>query len=152
MSNDQQKERKRKYDRIYRTRPEVKAANRAKARNHYHKSGVAARIKHLRRTDKQYFIKCLIRAAKHRAKKYSRTFSITIEDIIARIPQDNLCPVFGIPMLLNTKYAPSIDRFDNNKGYTPENIRIISHRANILKHDATFDEIEAIACYMQGAI
>lgn len=46
--------------------------------------------------------------------------------------------------------TPSIDRFDNSRGYTPDNIRVISLRANIIKSDATADEVEAVLNYMRG--
>lgn len=41
--------------------------------------------------------------------------------------------------------SPSIDRIDNSKGYIPTNIVVISNRANLLKKDATLDELVAIA-------
>jgi hypothetical protein len=45
--------------------------------------------------------------------------------------------------------APSIDRIDNNKGYTKDNIMVISRRANILKKDATFDELITIGKFYE---
>lgn len=79
-------------------------------------------------------------AARGRAKKYNRDFTITVEDI--KIPK--ICPVFNEPMIRGGKYAPSIDRIDSDKGYTPDNIQIISRRANFLKCNATFEEIELL--------
>lgn len=40
--------------------------------------------------------------------------------------------------------APSIDRFDNNKGYEKGNVAVISWRANNLKRDATLDELQKV--------
>lgn len=68
-------------------------------------------------------------------------FTISVEDIV--IPA--YCPVFGTPLT-----SPSLDRFDNDQGYTPDNIRVISRRANLIKSDATADEIEAVLRYMQN--
>lgn len=78
-------------------------------------------------------------AARNRAEAKGIEFTIKISDIV--IPA--VCPVFGTALS-----QPSIDRFDNAKGYTPENIRIISRRANTIKSDATRSEILAIAQYM----
>ena len=84
----------------------------------------------------------LLQGAKNRAQHSGRDFELELEDI--KIP--NLCPVFGTPMK-----SPSIDRVDNNKGYTKDNIRIISLRANKLKSDATLEELKAIIRYMDPA-
>jgi cupin superfamily acireductone dioxygenase involved in methionine salvage len=46
-------------------------------------------------------------------------------------------------------YAPSIDRIDNTRGYIKDNIIIVSRRANILKKDATIDELRKLANYYE---
>lgn len=83
--------------------------------------------------------------AKSRAVLKGQEFTITKEDIV--IP--DVCPVFGVPMKKNTKYAPSLDRTDSSKGYVPGNVRVISLRANILKNDATADELQLILKYVR---
>ncbi len=45
--------------------------------------------------------------------------------------------------------SPSIDRFDSNKGYTKDNIRIVSAKANALKSDGTLEEFLQIIKYIQ---
>ena len=71
----------------------------------------------------------------------SKDKGLTIDDII--IP--DICPIFGVPLQRENKKtwqnAPSIDRIDNTKGYVQGNIVIISRRANILKKDATIEEL-----------
>jgi hypothetical protein len=42
-----------------------------------------------------------------------------------------------------------VDRLDNDKGYTPDNIRVISMRANDIKSNATLDELEAVVAYVK---
>jgi len=87
--------------------------------------------------------KYIFASAKGNAKKKGQEFSITSDDI--KIPTH--CPVLGIPIQIlskNRDYAASIDRIDNNKGYHPDNIVVISGRANRLKNDSTIDEMETI--------
>jgi PP-loop superfamily ATP-utilizing enzyme len=79
--------------------------------------------------------------AKRRAKVKNMEFDISITDI--QIPE--LCPVFGVPMVVNTEYAASLDRIDSSKGYTKDNIQVISNKANILKNDATIAELKLFA-------
>lgn len=93
--------------------------------------------------------KILLSNAKQRAKKSSIEFSLMKEDIV--IP--DTCPVFGFPLKRESKEtwmsAPSIDRIDNSKGYVKDNIIIVSRRANILKKDATLDELKKLAEYYE---
>lgn len=90
--------------------------------------------------------------AKQRAKRFGLECTLTLADI--KIPET--CPVLGIPLIIGLTMrgdnSPSLDRFDNSKGYTPDNVRIISFRANIIKRDATLAEIERVAAYMRGEL
>ena len=74
-------------------------------------------------------------SAKSRAAIKGREFNIDLEDI--HIP--DYCPVFLTPMI-----DPSIDRIDSEKGYIKGNIRIISRRANLLKNNASVEEMTLI--------
>lgn len=91
--------------------------------------------------------KVLLSNAKQRAKKSNIEFTLAKDDI--NIP--DTCPVFGFPLKREEReswmYAPSIDRIDNTKGYIKENIIIVSRRANILKKDATIEELKKLADY-----
>ena len=69
--------------------------------------------------------------AKCRAKRDGLEFSIAKEDI--QIPTH--CPILGIPIKKNIgsgfhRDSPSLDRINNRLGYTKDNIRVISNRAN----------------------
>lgn len=85
--------------------------------------------------------------AKQRARLYKREFSICIEDI--KIP--DVCPILGIPLgAVSGKSggkanSPSLDRIDESKGYTVDNIHVISHKANMMKLDASKDELKKFA-------
>lgn len=101
-----------------------------------------ARIKEIRDRDWKFQAnKVMYMNAKARAKRTNIYFDIQIDDIV--IP--DCCPVLGIKLYRESRKdwcnAPSIDRIDNTKGYTKDNIMIISRRANILKKDATIDEL-----------
>jgi hypothetical protein len=80
--------------------------------------------------------------AKSRAKKKGLEFTIKESDIL--IPE--LCPIFKVPMV--GKYAPSLDRIDSALGYTPDNIQVISNRANVLKNNASIEEIKELLIWM----
>lgn len=88
--------------------------------------------------------------ARYRAKRDGVEFSVTREDV--RVP--DLCPVFGTPLapakgsVAGGPNSPSIDRLDPSKGYTPDNTRVISWRANDLKRDASAHELRRIADWM----
>jgi len=84
--------------------------------------------------------------AKSRAKKYSIPFNLSAADII--VP--DYCPVLGIPIKKANQgkgYHPdsaSLDRIYPEKGYIVGNVRVVSARANLLKSDASIEELEAV--------
>lgn len=85
--------------------------------------------------------------AKQRASKTGREFSLKLEDIV--IP--DVCPVLGIEINMNSgksgayRNSPSLDRIDNNKGYTKDNIQVISQLANAMKCHASVEELQKFA-------
>ena len=87
----------------------------------------------------------LVYSAKHRAKTKGLEFDLTKDDIV--IP--DMCPVLGTAISKrNTKQSrssPSIDRIDPTRGYTKDNIQIISWQANTMKNNATKEELIAFA-------
>ena len=91
----------------------------------------------------------LWRNARNRAKKLGLPFTLTIDGII--VP--DVCPVLGIPIIVGdenlTDNSPTIDQIFPGDGYTPENIMVISYRANSIKRNATPDEVEKVLVYMQ---
>jgi hypothetical protein len=64
-----------------------------------------------------------------------------------------VCPVLGIPLVVGDGSAkdnsPSIDRINPAGGYTKDNIRVISHRANTIKSNATIEEMEKVLAYIK---
>lgn len=107
-------------------------------------------LKEKERRDRDWKVdaaKLLYKNIKSRSKRIGREFSIELEDII--IPEK--CPVFGFELKREDKqtwmFAPSVDRIDSSKGYIKGNITVVSRRANILKRDATVEELEQLLNY-----
>jgi len=94
--------------------------------------------------------KILISNSRQRAKLAGLEHTLTKDDLV--IPDK--CPVFGFELKRERKNSwiasPSIDRIDNNRGYTPDNIIIVSRRANILKKDATIEELQMMANFYRN--
>lgn len=86
----------------------------------------------------------LFKQAKHRAKfDYNNLeFTIEISDIV--IPE--YCPYLNVKLDSSIKdYSPSLDRIDSSKGYTKENIQVISYKANRMKSNASKEELVQFA-------
>lgn len=84
----------------------------------------------------------LFHAAKNRAKVKGLPFNLEIEDI--SIPA--VCPVFGKAFVKGDhKRAASLDRKIPELGYVKGNVWIISNQANMMKGEATVEELKAFA-------
>jgi hypothetical protein len=104
-------------------------------------------IQRWQRDNVEYF---LYYAARRRAKRDGVPFEITRNDIP---PIPDICPVLGIPLFRKKgrgpcENSPTLDKIDNSKGYTKDNIAIVSFRANRLKADMTLEELDAIRRYI----
>lgn len=91
-------------------------------------------------------IKYMLKLAKRRAKKYQVEFRLTENDI--RIPE--FCPILGIKLDpynsgFERDFLPTLDRIHDDRGYTPENVIVISHRANRRKSDSSIRELIQMA-------
>ncbi len=64
------------------------------------------------------------------------------------------CPILGMEINYFSESvqesSPSFDRTDNNLGYIPGNVGIISWRANRIKNNGTADEHRRIAAYLDS--
>lgn len=58
------------------------------------------------------------------------------------------CPVLGIPLIFNrgavSDNSVSFDRIDSTRGYTRDNLVVVSYRANVLKNNASLDEMRKL--------
>ena len=85
---------------------------------------------------------------KSSAKKRGIPFDLTLPDLNdLTIPIS--CPILGIPIRYNRgslqDNSISIDRIDSSKGYTYDNIIVVSWKANRLKNNATKEELKKIS-------
>ena len=85
----------------------------------------------------------MLQRAKGRAKLKGLEFNLTVKDII--IPK--YCPILGIELIAKQgnsggqKSSPALDRIDNKRGYSKNNVRVISHLANMMKSHASNSEM-----------
>lgn len=86
----------------------------------------------------------MLKRARVRAKKKGWEFNLDREDVA--IPE--FCPVLGMKMEVASgamkSNSPTLDRLDNKKGYIKGNVMVISQRANMIKSDASIEEIEKV--------
>lgn len=119
--------------------------NAYRRKKHYKNNPEYYKAKRQQRREQQTEKEILARI-KHRAKKNNIPFNLTLEDI--KIPE--ICPVLGIPLIKNHGHSgyfvdsPSVDRIKPELGYIKGNVRVISNRANLLKNDATVEELELV--------
>lgn len=107
-----------------------------------------------KKQDVTYHIRRMLNAAKGRALKKGIQFELQVEDI--HIPLS--CPILGIPIFFNKwtgvsgakPDSISLDRIDSSKGYTKDNIMIISWKANNLKSNGSITDLEKIVAYMKA--
>jgi hypothetical protein len=108
--------------------PEYKA-KRARYSREYRESGTGNRM---------------LTAAKDRSKLMGLDFNLELSDIV--IPE--ICPILGVPMVVRGRHAPSLDRIEPAKGYVKGNIQVISRKANVMKNDATPEELKEFALWV----
>lgn len=99
-------------------------------------------------------IRALLNAIKWRATQTGIEFSLSSTDIV--VPAR--CPVLDIALTHGLGFGKgisakekdqraSVDRIDNSRGYVPDNVVVVSFRANRIKSDATLDEMRRIVAF-----
>ena len=85
--------------------------------------------------------------AKARSKKNGWEFNLTMPILLDMAV--NVCPLMEIELTYSGSKShdssASIDRIDSKLGYTPENCRVISFKANRIKNNASLEEILILA-------
>ena len=93
----------------------------------------------------------MLKNARTRAKSKGIPFDLDREFLRSITPSH--CPIFGIPLQWSCfrsdkagplPDSPSLDRIDPSKGYTRDNVWIISHKANTIKSNASHEELKLV--------
>ncbi len=100
------------------------------------------------------YIKRAISCAISRAKKKGYTNYDSKEELFKYLKSlggvPDRCPILDIPLEYcggSSSNSPSLDRIDVRKGYQVGNVWFISARANMIKNDASFPELQRISKY-----
>lgn len=86
-------------------------------------------------------------SAKGSAKRRGIEFTIEKHDVVVPF----VCPYLGLELHREVTdggrhhLSPSIDRIDNSKGYVPGNVEVISYLANLMKNQASPEQLVAFA-------
>ena len=101
----------------------------------------------------EFRLQGLLNASRSRAKEKNRENTLVMQDLKELFPVDGKCPVFGFNLEWNgngfRETSPSIDRIDSSRGYTKDNIQIISWKANRIKGYATVEDLETVLAYLK---
>ena len=112
----------------------------------------AITVKHATSEEISDALRTLVSSTKKNAAARKIDFNIRVEDLVRRANEHGWrCEVTGIPFdhaqregWSRRPYAASIDRIDNNEGYTPINVRLVCAAVNLAMNewgDEVFDRI-----------
>lgn len=91
----------------------------------------------------------LYNAARQRAKHFEREFAITPADVERlRSEAGTRCAGCGHEMIAPGPHAPSLDRVDNARGYTCDNVAVICKSCNSAKSDKSAGELVQLGRFL----
>jgi hypothetical protein len=127
------------------------AASKAQTLSERAKNGADGEGRFYSLQEKMSFFRFKLTQVAAGAKPRGKEFSIKLQDV--QLPDK--CPVLGITLdygwpITNLGAVPSLDRIDNDKGYVPGNIIVMSLRANKMKGAASKDEMIRAADFWLG--
>lgn len=96
--------------------------------------------------------KLLVYFASRRAKDSEMEFSLSHEDVVTVLAR-GVCEATGLPFDMGPSvnkhranpWAPSLDRRDNSKGYTPDNVQVVCAAYNYAKNEFTPEVLLTVA-------
>jgi len=150
---ERRRKRDREYKRKLRSTPEGKLKSDAvnkkfRENNRIHRAAATEEWR------TKYPIRDFLTRIKFHAKERGIPFDLKEEDLL---PLPDCCPILGVEFKYRANckskigprgiHTPSIDRVDNTRGYTRDNVVIVSWRVNNIKCDAELWELKAILDY-----
>lgn len=90
-------------------------------------------------------MRCKINSISKGAEKRGHEFTITWKDLSD--VWTGYCAATGVDLAAEA-HTPSVDRVNSSKGYIVGNIQWITNRLNVIKRDATLEELESLVAYM----
>lgn len=96
-----------------------------------------------------YDIGKLKKWAKYRAKLQGIDYELDGVELI----EPTHCAILGLELKANKRYSgpdsPTIDRLDNTRGYVPGNVWIISNQANLMKSNASIQQLNLFSRWIR---
>jgi hypothetical protein len=127
-------------------------SERIRKQREYHEENREEILKRQRAAHRTDPRKHMWHSAKKRAQQFGLPFLISIEDIV--VPE--FCPALGLRLEVGGKSgqdaSPSLDRIIPELGYVPGNVAVISRLANSIKHNATPEQVRAVADWMDRVV
>jgi len=151
---------------FYARHPEKRAANRQRCRDYYRRNREAmlekqstwgkANRKHITEQRRENYLKDperhMLNGARTRARKAGIPFNLKRGDI--QVPSH--CPVCGVGLVRGKNgHKPnsfSVDKIIPKNGYVKGNVVVICRRCNMIKHNATPDEIIRVGMFFKQLI
>jgi hypothetical protein len=89
---------------------------------------------------------------KYNAERIGHKWDVEFGDLV----WPTHCPILGLELdyfnAFRSENSPSFDQLIPGKGYTKDNVRVISYRANRIKNDGTSEEHRRIADYLDTLV
>lgn len=99
-------------------------------------------------------LQALLTQCKFRAKKRGMEFDLTFDWANTKLEeQGGKCAISGVEMIASNapaksrshKFTATIDRIDSTKGYTKDNVQLVTYIANICKNAFTMEDVMEFA-------
>jgi hypothetical protein len=104
-------------------------------------------------------MRAMLRGSRKRAKEKGILHTLKVKDLQAMFVTH--CPITGREIVwepdLNqilhyNPLGPSLDRTNPSEGYTPSNVRIVSHQGNTWKNNMTLEDAEKVVAYLRSIL